>query len=105
MEVTAWNNGKQYSDGNGYGIKLNPSNRDLYFNREWKNILIELEGDSIPAEVNIDKASFWNNTCHELISKEIGIWLIQNRLAPWEKNNAPKLNLIPLNENIFRLER
>lgn len=31
MIVTAWNNGEHKQDGNGYGLKITPSDRDLYF--------------------------------------------------------------------------
>lgn len=105
MIVTVWNNGIHHPDGNGYGIKLNSPDRDLHFKREWKKILIELEGDSIPAEVNIDKASFWNQTCKELISVKIGKWLIKNGLAPWPVGKPPLLELTQISGRQFRLSK
>lgn len=103
MKVTAWNNGSHHPDGNGYGIKLSPNDRDTFFNREWKTILVELEGESIPAEVNIEKASFWNQTCKELISVKIGKWLITHGLAPWPFEKPPVFEMVQIGERHFRL--
>ena len=105
MIVKAWNNGAHNPNGNGYGLKLNSSDRDLNFKREVKTILIELESDSIPAEVNIDKASFWNQTCKELISAKVGKWLIKNGLAPWPVGKPPLLELTQISGCQFRLSK
>ena len=43
MIVKAWNNGSHRSDGNGYGIKIKAQDRDTFFRREWKTIILELE--------------------------------------------------------------
>lgn len=47
---------------------------------------------------------FGNNTCRELISKDIGIWLRSEGLAPWSKGKPPKFGLIPNGEKKFRVE-
>ncbi len=104
MRVTAWNNGGHHSTGAGYGLKVNRRDRDSWFQRDWSKVLVELPSGSL-IEVNIDKESFWGDTCRELISKEIGKWLLDRKLAPWSKGNPPKLDLEPLNENRFRLRR
>jgi hypothetical protein len=103
MKVTAWNDGSRHPDGNGYGVKINAHDRDVFFKREWKTVILELEGESIPVDINIDKPSFWNTTCRELISVKIGKWMIKNRLAPWKKASPPKLNLTPIEGNRFQL--
>jgi hypothetical protein len=103
MIVKAWNNGHHHRNGNGYGIKISPSDRDRYFKREWKLILVELEGESGAVEININKASFWNDACRELISVQLGKWMIKNGLAPWPKGNPPELLLEPLVGNRFQL--
>lgn len=90
MFVTAWNNGRHHTSGVGYGFKVSLQDRDRFFKREWETVILELEGIPVPIEVNINKESFWGNTCRELISKEIGRWLQQNGLAPWPKGNPPK---------------
>lgn len=103
MLVKAWNNGYHHSNGNGYGLKISPADRDSYFYREWKTILLELDGESNDIKVNIDKDSFWNKSCRELISVDIGKWLIKHKLAPWQKGNPPTLNLGQIEGRRFRL--
>jgi hypothetical protein len=105
MNVTAWNNGTHKLDGNGYGVKIDAYDRDTNFKREWKTIFIDLEGESLPIEINIDKPSFWNDTCRELISVKIGKWLIKTGLAPWENRKPPQLALLQTQDNRFRLTR
>jgi hypothetical protein len=93
ITVTAWNNGQHYSSGAGYGLKLSIADRDRYFKRSWKTVKLHLAGRSRPVEVNIDKPSFWGLNCRELVKKEIGLWLIEEGLAPWTKWEPPKLTL------------
>ena len=69
--------------GAGYGIKLNPRDRDKYFRKP--KVFLRLEGQACDIQVNTDKPSFWNGTCRELISKDIGLWLRSNDKAPWIK--------------------
>ena len=71
---TAWNNGSHKMNGAGYGIKIDPRDRDRYFRKP--NAFLRLEGQTGDISVNTDKPSFWNGTCRELISKDIGLWLI-----------------------------
>lgn len=105
MIVTAWNNGSQHASGVGYGLKISIPDRDRYFKREWKLILLEIEGRTSAIKINVDKASFWNETCRELISTEIGKWLLQIGIAPWSKGNPPKLIMEHIKENQFLLKR
>jgi hypothetical protein len=46
MIVTAWNNGQHHSSGAGYGVKVNPMDRDKYFSHKWETILLKLEGNT-----------------------------------------------------------
>ena len=105
MIVSAWNNGSQHPSGAGYGLKIALSDRDCHFKREWRSIILELEGKPSPVEVNINKEPFWGNTCRELISLGIGKWLYQTGLAPWPKGYSPKLLLKPLGNNRFSLKQ
>jgi len=98
MIVTVWNNG-----GTGYGIKIDMPDRKKFFKKEWKSVVLELEGVGLPIEVNTDKPSFWHPGCGELISKEIGEWLAKNGLIPWPYRKPPKLRLEPLSNRRFRL--
>jgi len=101
MIVTAWNNGKHYKSGAGYGLKIKIAGRDENFFKDWGNIIIYLEGFSNPFEVNINKLSFWSLDCRELINKDIGLWLLENKKAPWPKGNPPKIKLEKIKDNIF----
>lgn len=105
MIVTAWNNGSFHSSGAGYGLKISTSDRDRFFKREWKFVLLELEGQTSAIRINVDKGSFWNETCRELISADIGKWLLQRGLAPWSKGNPPKLVMEHIKNNQFSLKR
>lgn len=78
--------------------------RDQYFQRSWKSVWLELEGYSRDFGVNIDKPSFWGPNCRELISKHIGIWLIENNLTPWLNRKPPTLNLESKGGNQFLLK-
>lgn len=104
MIVKAWNNGSHHADGNGYGIKISIHDRNLYFDSSWKTITVELEDDNELVEVNINKSSFWNKTCRELISKEIGKWLIEHHLDRWQYRQPPELELIKIGERKFLLK-
>jgi uncharacterized protein YfaT (DUF1175 family) len=105
MIATTWHNGSHHPSGAGYGLKLQSKDRNRYFKRDWKTVMLELEGDPHPVEVNIDKPSFWGSVCREVINKHIGLWLIENGLAPWPKGKPPKLNVIPLSERRFAVKR
>lgn len=104
MIVTAWNNSEHHTSGGGYGVRVNAEDRADFFERNWKTVQINMEGSSAWIEMNVAKKSFWRKDCGELISKEIGKWLIKNGLAPWEKGSPPKLKLEP-DEKRFRLSR
>jgi hypothetical protein len=82
FEVKAWNNGAHHPTGGGYGLKVPPIDRDRYFIRSWGTVRLIGFGDE-PIEVNIDKDSFWDPTCRELISADLGRWMIAQRIAPW----------------------
>lgn len=103
MIVTAWNNGSHHESDAGYGIKISVNDRDRFFNSRWKIVILELDGYHQPVKVNTNKKSFWGPKCRELISKDIGIWLRQNGLAPWPKGKPPKLEMIHLEANRFQV--
>lgn len=102
MKVTAWNNGQHSTSGAGYGVKLSLEDRDEEFDRRWRAISMELEGGP-KIEINVEKDSFWNHTCRELIHAEIGRWLRGCGLAPWPKGEPPKLELVRTGEAQFAL--
>lgn len=105
MIVTAWNNGDHNQSGAGYGIKISTEDRDQFFKRAWRSVILEFEGTTVQAEVNIDKPSFWNPQCRELIKQEIGIWLRANGLSSWPPDDPPRLSLEQLSNRRFLLRR
>lgn len=107
MIVTAWKNGtaSASASGAGYGVKLEASDRDRYFQRDWETIELELEGYAQVVKVNVAQPSFWNSGCRELIHSEIGRWLIENGLDSWNMGQPPKLSLRFIGGSRFRLTR
>ena len=103
MEVTAWSNGAYHTSGAGYGLKVDTLDRDRYFSCSWPTIILELPWQTDPVEVNIAKASLWSNTCRELISRDIGKWLIDHKYAPWGRGRPPKYQLRKVVERHFKL--
>jgi hypothetical protein len=51
--------------------------------------------------VNIDKPSFWTQTCRELIHQRIGVWLIGEGMGHWTKGKPPRVKLLPRGERAF----
>lgn len=107
FECTAWNNGKHHDSGAGYGLKISIAGRDKYFKRNWKSVVFKLPvpGGVTEVELNINKPSFWNETCHEVISREIGVWLRNSGLAPWPSGRLPRLVAEASGEQCFLVKR
>jgi hypothetical protein len=91
--AVAWNNGAYHTTGAGYGLKLSAADRDAHIRREWRHVSLVLPGRQKPLHVNIDKSSFWNDTCRELISRDIGAWLIAQGLGRWSNGEPPRIGL------------
>lgn len=103
IKVKTWNNGSWHDDGNGYGIKIGNLDIQKHFKRKWGEINLKL--DKIDILLNIDKDSFWNGKCGELISKKIGIWLIERNLSKWPKGKPYDLCLIVKSPQNFILSQ
>ena len=101
--VKAWNEGHHHLSGAGYGFKISVKDRDIFFDRSWGCINLVFPTGA-KAIVNIDKGSFWNSTCRELISAEIGRWLIAERLAPWPIGKPPPVRLTSLVAGVFNVD-
>lgn len=65
---------------------------------------MSLESDEGEVIVNVNKKSFWSPICRELISKDIGIWLIRNKKAPWPKGRPSKMRMEHIHGNKFKVE-
>jgi hypothetical protein len=92
MEVTAWK-------GATYGIRVGKNNVGQYFMSGTKTIDVEIDRNVCTFPLS---STFWT-TCPEFRGKSIGVWLRKNNLIPWPKGQPPKLKLLPLGKNIFRL--
>lgn len=104
---TAWNNGTHLKSGAGYGFKVPIPDRDRFFERRWRSVILELPAVTghTETEVNVAKASFWSDSCHELISRDIGKWLRANGLATWRLSQPPKVRVELVGERRFRVKR
>jgi len=100
MLVTAWTNGKA-----SFGVKISFHDRETYFQRQWDDIVLDLEGCIESVIVNTAKKSFWTKTCGELIHKRIGQWIRLNGLDEWGWYKPPKLILEQVTEKRFALRQ
>lgn len=103
FEGTAWKNAAVPASPAGYGIKIDAASRDSHFDKSWKFVQLDLPQMAEPVIANIDKKSFWNGTCRELINSRLGEWMISQKLAPWPKGRPPKLLLEPIAPARFRV--
>jgi hypothetical protein len=55
--------------GSGYGLHIRPGDRDRFFERAWRQVILDLAGQG--QVVVAVSPSFWR-TCTELRSVEIG---------------------------------
>jgi hypothetical protein len=99
--ATAWNNGKYHPSGSGYGLRVSAADRDRYFERAWRSVELRIDA-ARPIIVNIDKPSFWHGY-RELISVELGRWMLANQFAPWPKGQPPRFSLIPQGPGAFEI--
>ena len=106
FSATAWNNGRWHASGAGYGLKVSVADRDRFFQKDWRTVTLRLVAGSrlVDVDVNCAKDSFWNGTCRELISRDIGRWLSDLGLAPWPKGQPPRFDLSPIKPGVFRVQ-
>ncbi len=104
VKVVGWNKGSpNEGSGAGYGIRIiDHKDRDRYFERKWATVIIEFDNGT-KAEVRVSD-SFWRN-CIELRNKEIGKWMLENNLAPWNRGSPPTMELKPLEKQRYRLTK
>jgi hypothetical protein len=97
--ATAWKNATSWQRA-AFGFKVTSEDRDRFFQRDWKAVSLRLPNGTT-AIANVDKESFWNDTCRELISAEIGAWLRDAGLAPWPDRSPPRISIIPDGDRAF----
>ncbi len=94
MIVKAWKGGT-------YGISVGKPNARKYFSKDWDHIKVEIDGKFYRFKLS---STFWT-TCPEFRGRPIPSWLRSQGLIPWPKGNPPEFELIPLENNRFRLIR
>ena len=97
MRVKAWSNGKGV-----YGIRVGAQNRAEFFNANWEEIEVEVEG--VVRRFRLT-GGFWRD-CPEFRDRGAPIireWLRRHRTLNWPRRNPPEVELIPLVGNRFRL--
>jgi len=92
MDVTGWK-------APTLGVRVGASNRAKYFSKDWEFVEVELDGVFHSITVS---PGFWRK-CPELRGSAIQTWLVKHGHAPWPKGKPPKLELIRLGGNRFRL--
>ena len=95
MDVTAWSNGSST-----YGIRVGIPSVHRYFNTNWKKIQVKMDDEVHNFKLT---KSFWS-TCPEFRGKAIERWLRKHNLIPWPKGQPPRLKLIALRGNKFKLK-
>ncbi|HUZ95267.1 MAG TPA: hypothetical protein VMU57_10175, partial [Edaphobacter sp.] len=105
MIWTAWHNGSHHDPFTGFGFKISEVDRDLCFIPSWKKVAIALPVGAgfVLTEANIDKPSFWGD-CRELITKDIGVWMMTRKYAPWQKGSPPKFSAHPVAPATFEIQ-
>ncbi len=97
MIVSAWHVGH-----GSYGLRVLEAKVSLWFRPEWTNVTVQLPDETDPVTVPLTE-SFWRGS-PELRSPRIKSFFARNDLIPWEKQQPPHFELIPLGEGAFRLE-
>jgi hypothetical protein len=92
MTCSAWKGGT-------FGIRVGKANVHKYFQKNWSSIVVIIDGRT--HLFNLSK-TFWNN-CPEIRSNAIGVWLHKHGLDCWPKGKPPKVKLMRLSSNKFKL--
>jgi hypothetical protein len=100
VKVTGWNNGEYSPTGAGYGLRLNPKDRDAVFDRSWSDVTLDLP-NSTTVRVTLSP-SFWRD-CPELRSAKIGRWLIRVGHSRWRQSSPPSFTLVQVSGNHFKV--
>jgi hypothetical protein len=80
IECSVWNNG-----ASGWGIKVlgGPAIRQRYFRRDLSPVLVEVDGSL--QQMNVNKKSFWTQSCGELIHKSLREWKDRHQLETGDR--------------------
>jgi hypothetical protein len=87
--ASSWNNGKpNYQRGTGLGLRIDTAYQPTIFSGQFTTIDIYHNNSLIAGNVNVS-----NKACHELISVDIGLWLINNNLHQWPVNKPHRFTI------------
>lgn len=98
--ASSWNNGSpNHITGTGLGLRIDAHYQPSIFNQGFTTIDLYHKGNLIAKSVNVA-----NKSCRELIHKDIGLWLIQNRWDTWPANQPHRFTIIQKrNTNSFEI--
>ena len=97
MNVTTWRSGSQF------GIRVGKANRDQFFVNTWSHIEVEMGGQVTRFALT---PGFWHE-CPEFRDRghpAIRNWLQQYKSLKWARGEPPRMSLVPISSNSFRLE-
>jgi hypothetical protein len=97
MEASAWSNG-----GGTYGIRVGFPNRNEFFDESWTEIDVEIDGQFHRFQL---REGFWNK-CPEFRDSGTTVirdWLRRHHKLNWPTGRPPRVQLVPLGGNRFRL--
>src|SRR5438128_1986990 len=98
MQVSAWTNG-----GRTCGIRVGYPNRDKFFDTNWTKIEVEIDGRTYSFPLT---DGFWNH-CPEFRDSGNSVirdWLRHHCTLEWVKGDPPRMELVALGGNRFRLQ-
>lgn len=87
--------------GATYGVRVGKVNAQRFFDRRWKWIDLEIDGQTHRLSLS---PTFWT-TCPEVRSAAIGRWLSRRRLVPWPRWRPTAVKLMHIGGRKFRLLR
>ena len=88
------------STGTGFGINIPIEQRDAIFKKHWKEIELFLDKESYIVPIT---GAFWDS-CSEVRSPVIGMWLVKHGADTWPKYHPTKLVMSCLGGNKFKVE-
>src|SRR5262245_37055437 len=97
MQASAWRDGAGH-----YGIRVGVPNRNQHFHRGWAFIEVEIDGRVCRFAL---PPAFWGKRpeIHDAEVPDIRDWLERHRCLDWLGGQPPRLELVPLGGNRFRL--
>ena len=103
--VSAYNNGEFSKTGAGYGFRIKNSdvkkNSDLLTSEIF--LTLDKKGKSVKVRINQDLVS--NGDRVVFTSKEIGRWLILNKMDDWNDGKPPEFIMTHLKKNEFEISK